>query len=132
MWWNDVESRGMTWNHSMTPSIPIPPVPLCSTASIQAHGVVVDGGRIGVSWVKFCPGIREGHWNLPMATEGIHLAKPEELLRRLVVACVQISHEDLKKAQQIADITTSVGTNISMPTDRLKTCDLLDVPASGI
>mmetsp|Transcript_39006 Transcript_39006/g.79730 ORF Transcript_39006/g.79730 Transcript_39006/m.79730 type:complete len:288 (+) Transcript_39006:198-1061(+) len=61
---------------------------------VQTHGVVVDRGRIGVSWVKFRPGIGESHWNLPTATEGIHLAKPEELLRGLVVARVQISHED--------------------------------------
>mmetsp|Transcript_26991 Transcript_26991/g.44262 ORF Transcript_26991/g.44262 Transcript_26991/m.44262 type:complete len:285 (-) Transcript_26991:111-965(-) len=44
-----------------------------------------------------------------MATEGIHLAKPEELLRRLVVACVQISHED--NGVWVLPLDTTQGSN---------------------
>ena len=55
---------------------------------VQSHRVVVDRRRVRIAGVKLGPCICEGHWDLPMAPEGINMPLSQKLLRRLEVASV--------------------------------------------
>jgi len=68
-----------------------------SSHIVQAHRVVVDGGGIRIARMKFGPGVREGHWDLPASTKGVHVPVAQQLLGGLEVARVQVTHQDLKQ-----------------------------------
>ena len=47
--------------------------------------------------MKFSPGVRKGHGDLPASAEGVHVPVAEQLLGGLEVARIQVTHEDLRR-----------------------------------